>query len=283
MDFDDFVSTFGIYALIAILVVVIFVIFFISLILTIIAVIFAIGAIVGIFYAFKAYISNFYTYIYKNNKLVACITALGIITMFACGAVLIEDDVKSMYNKISTLNLGNSNSNNKISSATPTPIPADTNAYVTDLTDPSKSITPIASDTGSCLYKTTLTFPAGYDTHKLEMKNVKPVAHIDLKYTAKDITRMKGYTDSATKRWVEEEISYPDPNACFEIIVYDSNGNIAYSTGYGMCEYDSYGTSKGGQIKIFNAGDYTVVMTGKSMEVGIEITEYDSGRNTGEN
>jgi len=259
------------------LIVIVLVVIFI--LVSIISILFAIGVLIGIGTALWAYSKNFYNNIYKKNKLVACITIIGIIAMVACGGVLVKDELKTLHDKAYSSNPTNSNR----VSATPTPIPADTVAYVSDMTDPSKTISPIETDKGSCLYKNTLTFPPGYEKHSLELKGVTPVAYIDLTYEAKDITRMKGYTDTNTNRWVEKEISYPDPDACFEILVYDSSGNIAYSTGYGMCEHDSYGTSKKGQIKIYNAGDYTVEMTGKSMEVGIEITETDYNRNAGEN
>ncbi len=254
----------------------------IFILVSIIGILFAIGVLIGIGTALWAYSKNFYNNIFKKNKLVACITIIGIIAMVVCGVYVVKDELKTLQDKAYSSNYGNSNRVSYVS-ATPTPIPADTVAYVSDITDPSKTISPIETDKGSCLYKNTLTFPAGYDKHSLELKGVTPVAYIDLTYEAKDITRTKGYTDTNTNRWVEKEISYPDPDACFEILVYDSSGNIAYSTGYGMCEHDSYGTSKKSQIKIYNAGDYTVEMTGKSMVVGIEITETDYSRNAGEN
>ena len=275
MEEDDGSEILG--YILAFLIIVAIIIF---VILSIISILFAIGVLIGIGTALWAYGKNFIDNIYKKNKLVACITIVGIIAMVAFSMIVVEDELKTLHDKAYSSNTGSKY--NKVT-ATPTPIPADTVAYATDLTDPSKTITPIVTDKGSCLYKNTLTFPAGYDKHSLDLKGITPVAYIDLTYEAKDITRVKGYTDTNTNRWVEKEISYPDPDACFEILVYDSDGNIAYSTGYGMCEHDSYGTSKKGQIKIYNAGDYTVEMTGKSMEVGIAITETDYSRDAGAN
>lgn len=124
------------------------------------------------------------------------------------------------------------------------------------------------SDGGISLpYSKTHSFPTdNTEEVSLDLVDIEPVVYISTSYTVKDISEVKGYTDSSG-RWVEKKVTRPDPSASFELIVTDADGKVVAAEGYGG-KYDSGSTDK---IKLLSAGTYHVQLSGKSIEVKVDI------------
>lgn len=139
---------------------------------------------------------------------------------------------------------------------------------VRDLKDPSMSTNILISEGYEAqLYNNYLTFSGG-PSYDLKLMDVVPAVYITTVYYVDEVTSLKAYTSEyGEKEWVEEWITQPDPNAFFEIIVYDSNGEIVGVEGYGGRRYDG-GSSD--TIRILRGGDYTISMNGQA--IGVEVS-----------
>ena len=146
------------------------------------------------------------------------------------------------------------------------PVPTSTQSI--SISEPTGTSSPTSELGISLPYSETYSFsPGSTSVTTLDLVDVEPVIYITTSYTVKEITDIKGYTDTNTKQWVEKKVTRPDPNAAFEVIVTDENGEIVASEGYGGI-YDSGSTDT---IKLMSSGTYHIQMCGKSMDVRIDI------------
>lgn len=145
----------------------------------------------------------------------------------------------------------------------PTPVPTPEKIF-------DAYITPIDPDIPSELFNKTYTFPYGYSQDvALSLSNIAPTTYIRATYMAKEVTETKGYTDTQTKDWTEIRVQKIDPNALFEIHLYNSKGELIASEGYA----GKYPLIEVSELKILGQGDYIVEFTGRGMGVFIEVIQ----------
>lgn len=154
---------------------------------------------------------------------------------------------------------------------------------ICDANDPSIIFQPVYAETvlgnATLLYFNDITYPyySVYGNTSLKAMNIYPVTVLVIEYLVPDVTVKKILVD---KEIIENGIlvdttyktvyvTYPDPDARFEIKVYDESGGLVANEGFG----GQYDTGMKDVITFLTQGNYTIDMTGKRVEFEISIIE----------
>ncbi len=154
---------------------------------------------------------------------------------------------------------------------------------ICDANDPSIIYQPVYTETvlgnATLLYFNDITYPyySVYGNTSLKAMNIYPVTVLVIEYLVPDVTVKKVIID---KEIIEKGIlidttyktvyvTYPDPDARFEIKVYDESGRLVAAEGFG----GQYDTGMKDVITFLTQGNYTIDMTGKRVEFEISIIE----------
>lgn len=154
---------------------------------------------------------------------------------------------------------------------------------VWDISDPSFVFQPVYTETvlgnATLIYFDHITYPyysvSGHTS--LKAVNIYPVTELVIEYLVPDVTVKKVLVD---KEIIEKGIlidttyktvyvTYPDPDARFEITIYDESGNLVANEGFA----GQYDTGMKDVITFLTQGNYTIEMTGKRIEFNVSIIE----------
>jgi len=154
---------------------------------------------------------------------------------------------------------------------------------ICDADDPSAVFQPIYTDTvlgnATLIYHNNITYPyySVYGHTSLKAVNIYPVTVLVIEYLVPDVTVKKvivdkriitnGFLTDTTYKTVY--VTYPDPEARFEIKIYDESGALVAAEGLG----GQYDTGMKDVITFLTQGNYTIEMTGKRIEFEVSIIE----------
>lgn len=162
-------------------------------------------------------------------------------------------------------------------------IPCSSIGKICDADDPSVFFQPIYTDTvlgnATLIYHNNITYPyySVYGHTSLKAVNIYPVTVLVIDYLVPNITVKKVIVD----KWIITNgvltdttyktvyVTYPDPEARFEIKVYDEAGVLVANEGFG----GQYDTGMKDVITFLTQGNYTIEMTGKRIEFEISVIE----------
>ena len=129
------------------------------------------------------------------------------------------------------------------------------------------------------IYFNDITYPyySFYGNTSLKAVNIYPVTVLVIEYLVPNVTVKKVIVDERIiKNGVLTDttyktvyVTYPDPEARFEIKVYDESGSLVAVEGFG----GQYDTGMKDVITFLTQGNYTIEMTGKWIEFEISIIE----------
>lgn len=164
-----------------------------------------------------------------------------------------------------------------------TSIPCESCGKVYDASDPLHSIQPVFTETvlgnATLLYSKNITYPYysvnGHTT--LKAVNIYPVTVLVVEYFVPDVTVKKVLVDKQTiekgilidTTYKTVYVTYPDPDARFEIRVYDESGSLVTAQGFA----GQYDTGMKDIITFYRQGNYTIEMTGKRIDFAVSIIE----------
>jgi len=166
---------------------------------------------------------------------------------------------------------------------TNTSIPCSSIGKICDADDPSAVFQPIYTETvlgnATLIYFNDITYPyySVYGHTSLKAMNIYPVTVLVIDYLVPDVTVKKVIVDE----WVITDgvltdttyktvyVTYPDPDAMFEIKIFDESGSMMAAEGFG----GQYDTGMKDVITFLTQGNYTIEMTGKRIEFEISIIE----------
>lgn len=154
---------------------------------------------------------------------------------------------------------------------------------ICDISDPSFVFLPEGTETvlgnATLLYFNHISYPyySTYGSTTLKAVNIYPVTDLIVDYNVPNVTVKKVIVD---KQIIEKGIlidttyktvyvTYPDPEARFEIKVYDASGDLAAVEGFA----GQYDTGMKDVITFLTQGNYTIEMTGKRIEFNVSIIE----------
>lgn len=154
---------------------------------------------------------------------------------------------------------------------------------ICDISDPSFVFQPEGIDTAlgnaTLLYFNHISYPyySTYGNTTLKAVNVYPVTYLIVDYNVPNVTVKKVIVDKriitngvlTDTTYKTVYVTYPDPEARFEIKVYDASGNLAAVEGFA----GQYDTGMTDVITFLTQGNYTIEMTGKRIEFNVSIIE----------
>jgi len=170
----------------------------------------------------------------------------------------------------------------------PTPVikpsvPCESCGKVYDASDPLHFIQPAFTETvlgnATLLYSNHIIYPYysvnGHTT--LKAVNIYPVTVLVVDYFVPDVTVKKVLVDKQTiekgilidTTYKTVYVTYPDPDARFEIKVYDESGSLMTAQGFA----GQYDTGMRDIITFYRQGNYTIEMTGKRIDFEVSIIE----------
>jgi hypothetical protein len=111
----------------------------------------------------------------------------------------------------------------------------------------------------------------------LKVVNIYPVTVLVVEYFVPDVTVKKVLVDKQTiekgilidTTYKTVYVTYPDPDARFEIRVYDESGSLVTAQGFA----GQYDTGMKDIITFYRQGNYTIEMTGKRINFAVSIIE----------
>lgn len=163
-------------------------------------------------------------------------------------------------------------------------VPCESCGKVYDESDLLHSIQPVFTETvlgenATLLYSNRITYPYySINGHtSLKAVNIYPVTVLVVEYFVPDVTVKKVLVDKQTiekgilidTTYKTVYVTYPDPEARFEIKVYDESGSLVTAQGFA----GQYDTGMKDIITFYRQGNYTIEMTGKRIEFVVSIIE----------
>jgi hypothetical protein len=162
-------------------------------------------------------------------------------------------------------------------------IPCSSVGKICDANDPLAVFQPVYTETvlgnATILYFNDITYPyySVYGNTTLKAMNIYPVTVLVIEYLVPDVTVKKVIVDKriitngvlTDTTYKTVYVTYPDPDARFEIKIYDESGSLVAAEGFG----GQYDTGMKDVITFFKQGNYTIEMTGKRIEFEVSIIE----------
>lgn len=161
--------------------------------------------------------------------------------------------------------------------------PCESIGKICDADDPLAVFQPVFTETvlgnATLIYFNNITYPyySVYGHTSLKAVNIYPVTVLVIDYLVPDVTVKKVLVDKQTiekgilvdTTYKTVYVTYPDPEARFEINIYDESGALVANEGFG----GQYDTGMKDVITFLTQGNYTIEMTGKRIEFEISIIE----------
>lgn len=163
-------------------------------------------------------------------------------------------------------------------------VSCESNGKIYDESDLLHSIQPVFIETAlgenaTLLYSNQITYPyySVYSNTTLKAVNIYPVTVLVVEYFVPDVKVKKVLIDKQTiekgilidTTYKTVYVTYPDPEARFEIKVYDESGSLVTVQGFA----GKYDTGMKDIITFYRQGNYTIEMTGKRIEFAVSIIE----------